>query len=209
MGKTRKTRDPARVFAALAHPTRLAILEMLLNDTAIVSDMVERFEPPPGVKVVRGDLNRLPFRDGSFNLVFSRSVLEHLKEPRHTFRELARVLCPGGRVVAVTPNKYDYASLAARFVPHRFHRHFVRAAAGDAAYDDFPTYFRCNTRRAVKRLCEGTDLRPVRIEYIRHYPYYLMFSRILFLLGVAYDRVITRLGLHVLQPTLYLELEKR
>lgn len=171
-------------------------------------DRVERFTPPPGVRLVQGDLNRLPFRDGSFDLVFSRSVFEHLEQPSRTFREVARVLRPGGRVVAVTPNKYDYASLAARLVPSRFHRFFLRTAAGEDVYDDFPTFFRCNTRRALRRAVAGTGLTLARLEYVRHYPYYLMFSLPLFWLGVAYDRIITRLRLDMLQPTLYVELEK-
>ena len=44
MGKEKKAVDPAKVFGALAHPIRLAILRMLMENTAIVSDMVESFE---------------------------------------------------------------------------------------------------------------------------------------------------------------------
>ncbi len=40
---------------------------------------------------------RLPFADGSFDLVTLAWVLEHLDEPRQVLRELGRVLRPGGR----------------------------------------------------------------------------------------------------------------
>jgi SAM-dependent methyltransferase len=44
------------------------------------------------------DVHRLPFPDGSFDLVFSIAVFEHLHSPWLAAREIARVLRPGGRV---------------------------------------------------------------------------------------------------------------
>jgi ubiquinone/menaquinone biosynthesis C-methylase UbiE len=174
-------------------------------------DLVDTFCEVKGVKIIRADLNHLPFSDRSFDLIFSRSVLEHLKDPCRTFRELARVLKPGGAMVLITPNKYDYASLLARLIPNRFHHRFIRSTAGEEGevYDDFPTFFRCNTPRDMEKAIRNTDLELKKVSYIRHYPYYLMFSVPLFYLGMAYDRIITALRLGFLQPTLYLELEKR
>src|SRR5947209_5499122 len=62
---------------------------------------------------VRGDLGRLPFPGDCFDMVISRSVVEHLADPWEVFREFSRVLRPGGKVVIITPNKYDYVSLLA------------------------------------------------------------------------------------------------
>jgi SAM-dependent methyltransferase len=176
---------------------------------ALGVDLVDVFQAPDTVKVLRADLSALPVGDGTFDLIFSRSVLEHLPSPSQTFQELSRVLKTGGNIILVTPNKYDYASLMARLIPNRFHRTFLRSTAGEEVYDNFPTFFRCNTRRAFVKAVRGTDLVLKKIQYLRHYPYYLMFSVPLFYLGVAYDRLITRLGLHLLQPTIYVELEKR
>ena len=36
---------------------------------------------------VRGDLHSLPFKDGSFDIVISMSVIEHLSNPERAFRE--------------------------------------------------------------------------------------------------------------------------
>jgi SAM-dependent methyltransferase len=54
---------------------------------------------------VLGDLARLPFADGSFDLVFSKYVFEHLRRPATTLHELRRVLTPGGHLVFHTPNR--------------------------------------------------------------------------------------------------------
>jgi len=47
---------------------------------------------------------RLPFADGSFDLVVSIDVHEHLRRPDMLAGEFFRVLKPGGRAVATTPN---------------------------------------------------------------------------------------------------------
>src|ERR1035438_8918776 len=60
---------------------------------------------------VRGDIGKLPFPSGHFDMVISRSVVEHLEDPPQVFREFSRVLRPGGKVVIITPNKYDYISV--------------------------------------------------------------------------------------------------
>ena len=49
----------------------------------------------PG-KLVAADATELPFSAGSFDVVFSFSVFEHLTEPDKVMREIARVLRPGG-----------------------------------------------------------------------------------------------------------------
>ena len=44
---------------------------------------------------VVGDLSALPFADGTFDLVFSKYVLEHLADPLAAFCEIRRVTRPG------------------------------------------------------------------------------------------------------------------
>jgi len=46
----------------------------------------------------------LPFADGSFHVVVSIDVHEHLADPMPVTRELARVAGPGGVVIVTTPN---------------------------------------------------------------------------------------------------------
>ncbi len=50
---------------------------------------------------VRGDGNALPFKDGSFDIVFSNFVLHHFKDTLPAFQESRRVLRDGGRVVSI------------------------------------------------------------------------------------------------------------
>ncbi|HKW43618.1 MAG TPA: class I SAM-dependent methyltransferase [Thermoplasmata archaeon] len=50
-------------------------------------------------RVVRAAVERLPFSDHRFDLVYCRSVLHHALEPEAMVREMARVTRVGGRVV--------------------------------------------------------------------------------------------------------------
>lgn len=160
------------------------------------------------LKTLCGDLSALPFRDGSFTLIFSKSVFEHLTEPEKVLKEFHRVLQPGGQVVILTPNKYDYSSVVAALTPQVFHEYFINKVYGVGAYDTFPTVYRANTPIFWKQLAAENGWKIKELRGIRHYPANLMFSRLLFMLGIAYDWLIAKLKLHALQPSLLVCIEK-
>lgn len=56
-----------------------------------------------GVRLARGNAERAPFPDGSFDVVYGSSVLHHL-DTAAVAREIARLLRPGGRLVFTEPN---------------------------------------------------------------------------------------------------------
>jgi SAM-dependent methyltransferase len=60
------------------------------------------------IPVLRGSAFALPFRDCVFDCVISSQVIEHIPFDEVIFRELSRVLRPGGTLVIGTP---DYATL--------------------------------------------------------------------------------------------------
>lgn len=138
---------------------------------------------------VRGDIGKLPFPSGYFDMVISRSVVEHLDEPEEVFREFSRVLKPGGRVVIITPNKWDYVSVIAALTPYSVHRALVSRIFQVPADDVFPTRYRANTLGAIRKAFHRAGMTPKELDTINHYPAYLMFSPMLFRLGVLYERI--------------------
>jgi SAM-dependent methyltransferase len=53
-----------------------------------------------GVDAQVGDVEQLPYGDGEFDCVFAGWVLYHVPDLEQAIAECARVLCPGGRLVA-------------------------------------------------------------------------------------------------------------
>lgn len=51
-----------------------------------------------------GDLEDLPFKNDSFDLVYSAYVFEHLDNPEKVIKEARRVLKPQGNLVIICPN---------------------------------------------------------------------------------------------------------
>jgi SAM-dependent methyltransferase len=63
------------------------------------------------VHMVGGDGLRLPFPDGTFDLVFHQGLLEHFRDPLPLLRENVRVLKEGGRLLVDVPQRYHYYTL--------------------------------------------------------------------------------------------------
>lgn len=53
--------------------------------------------------VLRGDATKLPFADGSFDVVITSEVLEHIQDDVSAIAEMVRVLKPGGHFAATVP----------------------------------------------------------------------------------------------------------
>ncbi len=61
---------------------------------------------PPTLDLVQADLFRLPFPDGTFDLVYNSGVIEHFDDGRieAALRGMVAAARPGGQVLAVVPN---------------------------------------------------------------------------------------------------------
>ncbi len=46
----------------------------------------------------------LPYKDGAFNVVIIKHIVEHLPDPQKAIQEIGRVTEPGGVLILVTPN---------------------------------------------------------------------------------------------------------
>ena len=119
------------------------------------------------------DSNRLPLKSGLFDLVVCRWVMEHLREPDGAFKEIGRILKPGGYCFIMTPNILNYAIALSRITTSRFHN-FVRGN------ENTPTYYRANSVRRIKKICKQNGLQIRHVEILPYSFMYYGFSKLLF-----------------------------
>ncbi len=64
----------------------------------------------PGAKIKISDIeDEIPYPDNYFDVVYSKSVIEHFHYPERFVREIYRVLKPGGLVITMCPAwEYNY-----------------------------------------------------------------------------------------------------
>jgi SAM-dependent methyltransferase len=111
--------------------------------------------------LLAGDVNGLPFRSASFNLVTANMVVEHLNDPARALSEIRRVLAIGGHFIYHTPNRRFYATRIASLVPQALKNQIVEWSEGRAAEDVFPTYYRMNDLESVQTLARRGGFRVV------------------------------------------------
>jgi ubiquinone/menaquinone biosynthesis C-methylase UbiE len=76
------------------------------------------------VRILKGDMERLPFRDASFDVIATCWTLYFMRDIDATLRDIKRCLTPGGRVIAAT-NAPDHEQEVGDLV-----REAIRAALG-------------------------------------------------------------------------------
>ena len=76
------------------------------------------------------DIEELPFKDNSIDIIINSAVLEHVRDPQQVIKEIYRVLKPGGVVFTAFPfmqgfhaSPYDYTRVTKEGIKH-LHKNF-------------------------------------------------------------------------------------
>ncbi len=153
-----------------------------------------------GMPILRGVGEHLPFAAGSFDLVVSVWVLEHLKEPLKVFREVRRVLRPGGHYVFLTPNLRNPLLVLNRIgkAMPLLQTRLVSRFYGRREADTFPVQYRANTVRALYELAAGSGLEVTELRVVSD-PTYLAVNGLMFTTSVFAERLMPKgWGVHLL-----------
>jgi SAM-dependent methyltransferase len=136
-----------------------------------------------------GTGSQIPYDNAEFDLVVADNVLEHLSEPAIVFREVCRVLKPGGYFITKTPNRSHYVPSLSRSTPLHFHK-FYNYLRGRDPEDTFPTYYRANTARKIKALAAESSFEIAGLYLTESRPEYLRLNAALYLCGIGYERLV-------------------
>lgn len=128
-----------------------------------------------------GDLQATPFRSGSFGLVTSHFVMEHLEEPARFLREIYRIMKPGGILIFHTPNIRHYQIFIASLTPQWAKNVLVKFLEGREEEDVFPAHYRLNTPGAVEREARGAGFRVKELKLVHSGPQFIKLGPVVFL----------------------------
>lgn len=105
----------------------------------------------PEVEILQSDLENdpLPYNDNSFDIVFSKSVLEHFYYPERLVAEIYRIVKPGGLVITMVP---DWEAVYNIF------------------YDDY-THRRPFTVKSLRDIFVINGFNDVKVEKFRQLPF--------------------------------------
>lgn len=140
------------------------------------------------------DGRKMPFADSSFDACCSNWVLEHVQDPAAHFREVARVLRPGGVYCLRTPNLHHYVSMGAKLLPYFLHLKMANRlrSLDEGAHHPYPTFYRANTVSTLRRICSDAGLDKPKIQLIEPEPSYGRAHPVLFYPMMVYERIVNR-----------------
>ena len=95
-----------RILAWAAHAGARAFGIDIAEPTVIQARAAFAHDTGP-LRAAAADVRALPFRDASFDAIYSMGTIEHFDETEQAVKEIARVLKPGGRAIIGVPNRHD------------------------------------------------------------------------------------------------------
>lgn len=139
-------------------------------------------------QVFIGNDKELPFTDEAFDLALSLWTLEHVKHPVFLFKEIQRILKPGGIFAFVTPNRPSLLIFIRRLMSKRVADWLLEYFYGRNDDDVFEVYYRANDAATLRYLAQEAGL---KIDYIRENedPSYTSFGRNTYALSAMFSRL--------------------
>ncbi len=102
------------VLAELLAPHAKKIICLDISKRVVAAGK-KRLKDIPHVDFELGDMHELPVADASFDTVLLMHALTYTKRPARVFCEVARVLRPGGQLLAVTLKQHKHEKAVAPF----------------------------------------------------------------------------------------------
>jgi len=102
---------------------------------------------------VCADLENLPFKSESVEVILSIDTIEHLENPEETFTQFYRILKNGEYLIIITPSKYHYGSILSIILPKNI-KNLIWRVIRNKDNMPFPTYYKANTIGELNRICK-------------------------------------------------------
>lgn len=149
------------------------------------------------------DAAKMPFEDGSYDVVYSQFLLEHVKDSQKTVDSITRVTAPGGLVALIIPNPTSPASTVAKITPYSFHVFFKRVIQkyDNASKSTFPTFFAFKSIKNLKAQMDKAGLTDIEAFYVPEIYFRFRYRPIMIRLAMVYTNILMSLRLDFLKAS--------
>jgi SAM-dependent methyltransferase len=142
-------------------------------------------EPDPSVdlpdvftEVFRSSLEDAPIRPGSVDVAYAVMVMEHVATPELFWRRLYEMLAPGGVFLAFSVNGAHWFAAVSRILGalrlKTAYLNLLHGRRGSERYEDYPVFYRTNTRRKVSKWARGfTEVSTIPCGPVGQVAYYV------------------------------------
>jgi SAM-dependent methyltransferase len=116
-------------------------------------------------EAILGDLHDVSIPDASFDIIYCRFVLEHIRGAEVVLDRFRAWLKPNGLMILIFPDRDSVYSFFTRLTPHVFHVMFKKYIAGEKmagapGYGPYPTYNeKVTARKGFLSFCKIRKLR--------------------------------------------------
>jgi SAM-dependent methyltransferase len=140
---------------------KMKILNLGCGRDDFGTHFVDLYSSRPEVIQLKIDEQKLPFPDNYFDEVYSRNVLEHVKNVGFVLSEIKRVLKPKGKLVLITDNASYY--LFHMWKPYSAHYYNYDA------YGVEDKHFSLFTTKHIENFMKAFDFKIEKIDLITWY----------------------------------------
>ena len=138
------------------------------------------------------NLEKIPLKDNSIDIIFCNMVLEHIADPKSFFEKIEKILTSGGYFIFSTPGIYNIAVFPNRMIPDVVSKKLSAALTKTNEDDVFPTSYKANSIGQIKKLFKNTMMEEVDLIMYQPPPYAFVFSTIVCRLVIYYYHLINK-----------------
>ena len=151
-----------------------------LDDNPKALDLARNYVSSRKLKLVEGDVLKMPFNNNTFDKIICSEVLEHLPDDVRGLKEFTRVLKPGGTVAITVPShNYPFLWDPINWTLERiFHTHFTDGFWAGV----WNQHRRLYTPQQLEEVVKKAGLKVITTKCLTHYG--LPFNH--FLLNIGY-----------------------
>jgi 2-polyprenyl-3-methyl-5-hydroxy-6-metoxy-1,4-benzoquinol methylase len=99
------------------------------------SNLISKMLRAVSCQYVIGDVSKMPFRDEIFDIIICRDVIEHVRDKRNAFRNMALSLNHGGKMLISTTNAFNPVLFLDDVLPKGLTTLLIRIFGGPSYYE--------------------------------------------------------------------------